>query len=64
MPIDPKRADEFKADKDFYLNELRRVETMGLKKPLIDDSYIIEAKSQGNFFDDVEIINLNDFEGF
>jgi len=62
--IDPKRADEFKADKDFYLNELRRVETMGLKKPLIDDSYIIEAKSQGNFFDDVEIINLNDFEGF
>lgn len=64
MIIDMKRAEEYKADKDFYLNELRRIETLGLQKPIVMNTFIYEPKSQGNFFDAPEITNLDDFEGF
>jgi len=64
MILDIKRSEEYKADKDFYLNELRRTETMGILGTPTVNTFLYEDKTQGNFFDEAELDNLDDFEGF
>lgn len=62
--LDKKRAEDYRADKDFYINELRRVEKMGLQKGVDIVNDVSDDFQQGNLPLNDGFQPLDGFEGF